>query len=306
MSLPNPRVLVVDDEELWHRTYRLMLGPDGYTLGFAQTRDEALAQLSAAPWDVVVLDRKLQQSSDAPDQGLDLLDEIRRQAPLAKTIVVTGYPDQAGVVRSFEHGAWDHLEKNSYVDVLLRIKVRQALADVRERQLAALGNGHREESLRDLWAKVQTESDRHEKGRLLEQFLLLLFRSIPGFDNAAPNQRSADEEFDIVIPNASTDALWSKEGIFLLVEAKNWSSPVGPDEFDRFRSKIERRFDRCRLGFFVAVGGVTDGFRQHVAAERKGKILVIVLDGNDLEALLTAADRNGALKALHARAAIGK
>lgn len=301
------RILIIDDEELFLDIYRQLLTAEGYEVHTATSAAAALEKLQDTGWDVVLLDRKLQKGVHSADTGLDLLDEVARRAPLAKTIVVTGVPDAAGVNRAFQQGAWDHLEKNAYLGDLLRIKLRHALEGTRERRLAALGNGKTETSLRALWAEALAATNSNEKGRLLEQFLLLLFRSITGFDDAVSNPRTPDEEFDIVIRNESNDATWRQEGTYILVEAKNWTSKVGPEEFDRFQKKIQRRSGRSKLGFFVSVNGFTAGFTSHALAERKENSLIVPLDRHDLEALLAAGKdgRNAKLKELHQRSVAG-
>lgn len=303
------RILAIEDEQLFLDVYQQLLPAEGYQLATAKTREEALQQLDdPLGWDVVLLDRKLQQGAMTPDTGLGLLEEIHRRAPLAKTIVVTGFPDAAGVNRAFQLGAWDHLEKNGYLADLLRIKLRHAMEGAQERRLGRLGNGHREAEMARLWAEALANKNSQEKGRLLEECLLLLFRSIPGFEEAAINLRTSDEEFDVVIPNKSEDPIWRTEGSYILVEAKNWSTKAGPTEFDRFNSKLDRRYGRVKLGFFVSVNGFTDGFHAHALTERRGESLVVPLDRGDIEALLGAggAKRAENLRDLHQRTVVGR
>jgi Restriction endonuclease len=138
--------------------------------------------------------------------------------------------------------------------------------------------------------------------RRLEELVLLIFKSIQGFEKTETRRRNKDEEIDLIIPNESKDPFWSHEhSSYFLGECKNWSKPVGPDEFDRFRAKMKRRHGRCRLGFFIAVGGFTDGFSRHVATLRESDDLVIPLGPDDLKRLVETPDRNALLKDLHKR-----
>ena len=66
----------------------------------ASTTAEAIAQLEAADFDVIFVDQKLQGRA-GPDSGLDLLSEIRRLQPEAKTIMVTGYASPESIERAF-------------------------------------------------------------------------------------------------------------------------------------------------------------------------------------------------------------
>ena len=133
--------------------------------------------------------------------------------------------------------------------------------------------------------------------------MVLLFKTVHGFMHVETRRKSRDEEIDIFIRNESSEAFWVGErSQYVIVECKNWSKPVGPSELVVFRDKIANRGGRCRLGFFVAVGGFTEGFHSRSATFRKDDALVIPMGPNDLDALVMSRDRNEVLKQLHARA----
>lgn len=293
------KVLVVDDDVPFLETYKDILSAEGYVVETVMDRAGALHKLSAESWDVVILDQKL-QGSVGPDDGIDLISEV--VATGAKAIVATGFPGSEMIERAFREGAYDYLEKNPRLPALLRVKMRHAIEAVRERRIATLDRSQREQALRDLWKDVRTAPDANRKGALLEDLLLLIFKSIPGFEKAETRRRNKDEEIDLLIPNESKDPFWVNEhSSYFLGECKNWSKPVGPDEFDRFVGKISRRHRRCRLGFFIAVGGFTAGFDSHLLTLRKDDELVIPLGPDDIARLVEAPDRNALLKELHKR-----
>ena len=142
-------------------------------------------------------------------------------------MIVTAFAAPDVIERAFALGAYDYLEKGRNFTALLRAKVRNASEAVRERRLGELDAGGRETELQAAWIAATTETDRPRKGKLLEQFMLLLFRTIPGFHHVRTNVRNEIEEVDLLIRNESQDPLWSKEGPFFLAECKNWSSRVG-------------------------------------------------------------------------------
>ncbi|MDC0715194.1 restriction endonuclease [Stigmatella sp. ncwal1] len=184
-----------------------------------------------------------------------------------------------------------------------KVKVRHALEAARERRMAALANGKREEKIRELWDQVRAERDPSVKGALLEDLMALLFKSIPGFERTLTNRKSLDEQIDIVIPNESTDPFWQQaHSQYILGECKNWSKAVERRELDVFIKDIERRYGRSRLGFFISIGGFTKGFASALAAERQGDVLVVALDANRVDELVHAKDRNAKLKEIHDRA----
>lgn len=300
---PVGRVLVIDDEQDIITTYREMLAEEGLECEAARTHDEALVALRQSAWAVVLLDQRLRGHADR-DSGLDLLQVIRREAPYAKVIVVTGYADNDAVRRAFADGAWDYLQKGPALDALLRVKVRNAMEIWRERALAALSHKQRETEIRDTWKAARSEKDANKKGALLETLLLMLFRSVPGFEYAAANRENELEEIDVIVQNGSVDPVWQKEGTYLLVECKNWSSPVGVDQLNLFQLKVERRFGRATLGFFVALGGFASTVKIEEWTRRAGESLVVLLDSDDLDALIEASDRNAKLKEFHLRAVV--
>jgi hypothetical protein len=75
-------------------------------------------------------------------------------------------------------------------------------------------------------------------------------------------------------------------------------------ELRSFIHKVERKFDRCRLGLLVAPGGFTESLRAELRAERKADELVVLLGREDLAELVASRDRNETLKTLHERAVI--
>jgi CheY-like chemotaxis protein len=296
------KILLVDDSPDFIESYRTILGPEGYEMEAAPDVPTALARLNEPGWDLVLLDRKL-QGKLGPDTGLDLIQEVRTRAPGAKLFLVTGYADSESAARAFTAGADDYLEKTDYLEPLLKTKVRNAMEAARERRMAALANGKREETIRELWNSARTARDPHLKGKHLEDLVALLFKSIPGFERTLTNLQNLDEQIDIVIPNESTDPFWQQaQSQYFLGECKNWSRPVDPKELDSFRLDIKRRFGRCRLGFFIATGGFTEGFHSRLAAARESDVLIVVLEAAQVSELVEARDRNAKLKELHSRA----
>ena len=129
----------------------------------------------------------------------------------------------------------------------------------------------------------------------------LLLKSIPGFV-VKGRSKGPDEEIDLTVRNESSDAMWSKEGAYFLFECKNWSRPTDPKELSHFLDKLRLRSGRAKLGFFVAVGGFTKGFRSWLASRRESDLLVVPIDRPDLQRLVEASDRSEVLKDLHQRA----
>ena len=295
--IPTGRILIVDDDALFTKSYRDILTRAGYEVDAVVDQAGARNKLSTGLWDVVILDRKL-QGGQGPDSGLDLLSEISVLSPASRTIVVTAYADSDTIEGAFAEGAYDYLEKTEILETLLRVKVRNAIEAIRERRIAALANGNREATIRELWDRTKTENDKNRKGTLLEDLLALLFKAIPGFEQTTTRRHSIDEEIDVVVRNESTDPFWNKQGSYLLCECKNWSGTVDRKEFDAFRSKLLRRTGHSTVGFFVSVNGFTAGFKTARDAARESGQTIVLIDGTGVTALVENANRNEKLKEL--------
>jgi CheY-like chemotaxis protein len=302
---PAGRILIVDDDSMFLDMYRELLSRDGYTVESAMNRTQAIERLDEKDWDVVILDLRL-LGLDGPDQGIELIGEVSRRAPGAKAIIITAYTTSDAIERAYAAGAVDFLEKQSkFFEHHLRAKVRNAVDAVRERNFGRLDRGEAEERIQSIWQALQSEPDANRKGLLLEELIELLFRSIDGFHTIERRRRSEDEEIDLVIQTDPKHAsFWARESTYILVECKNWSRPVGPEPFDRFQNKLQRRFGRAKLGFFVATGGFAAGFHSTRQTERKGDVLVVCIGPEDLATLVAAGDRDAVLKQFHARAII--
>lgn len=302
------RILLLDDDKPFNDILTERLRERGYEVESSYGLTDALTKLDTAPWDIVVVDLKL-DGRDGADVGIDALGRILAMAPAVKPIIITAYADPDSVERAFKNGAYDYVEKTDFrvFEALLLAKVRNALEPAREARIAALVNGERERQLIHLWHTAMAETSRQRKGTLLEELMLVLWRSIPGFEQTVPNSQSNDEEIDLVVVNQSKDEFWKKESTIFLIECKNWMTKVDPREIDRLFQKIERKQGRCRLGFFVAPEGFTTGVETTLLANRKDDKVIVPLAKEALLGLVQAQSpeaRNQLLKDLVLRAVV--
>src|SRR5204862_4580347 len=84
--MAHARLLVVDDEENLRITTAAILEKEGYTVHTASSGDEAIALLGNADYDLVLTDLHMEHG-----EGLAVLNEIRRKAPLTISVVLTGF-----------------------------------------------------------------------------------------------------------------------------------------------------------------------------------------------------------------------
>ena len=296
------RILIIDDDAAFLDTYEDLLSAEGYVVERAMTRSKAFERLDEPGWGVVIVDQKL-NGPGGPDDGLELLAEVAIRAPAAKTILATAYASPSAIERAFKDGAYDYLEKTSTFPALLRVKVRNALEVVRQRWLGSLDTSATEQAIHSTWEAVRIEKDRQRKGRLLEELMELLLKTMVGFNRLSARMKNENEELDILVQNNSPDPFWQKESQYILVECKNWSTQhVGTKDLRDLLGKLEGRYNRCRLALFVAVGGFAETVRQALLSHAHKDRLVLLIGPGDLESLVKSADRNATLQDIHRRA----
>ncbi|HEY8506031.1 MAG TPA: PAS domain S-box protein, partial [Gemmataceae bacterium] len=128
-------VLVVEDDADARENLRDILELDDYRVETAGSVREALGRGEWAHYSAVVLDRRL------PDGTADdLLPRLRRLAPQAAVIVVTGYDDVQGAISALRLGAADYILKPINPDEL-RTRMGNLAERVRaEQRVRALAN----------------------------------------------------------------------------------------------------------------------------------------------------------------------
>lgn len=151
------------------------------------------------------------------------------------------------------------------------------------RKLNSIGTGFSTLSLveiPELLARVQSEQNVYQKGILLEELICKLLSQIDGFD-VYERVRTQTEEIDLVIKNRNHD-VWNKESTIILVECKNWSTNCGKNEVVLFKEKIENRWGRCSLGFFVSWNGFASTFKTENLRSSKDSILIVPITGDQI------------------------
>ena len=100
------RLLVVDDEESLRITTAAIFEKEGYVVDTAASGDEAIALLSKADYDLVLTDLHMEGGD-----GLSVLNQIRSQAPLTISVVLTGFASVESAIAALQEGAYDYLVK---------------------------------------------------------------------------------------------------------------------------------------------------------------------------------------------------
>ena len=105
-SLNEARLLVVDDEESLRITTAAILENEGYIVDTASSGDEAVTLLNNTDYDLVLTDLHMEGGD-----GLSVLSQIRRHAPLTISVVLTGFASVESAIAALQEGAYDYLVK---------------------------------------------------------------------------------------------------------------------------------------------------------------------------------------------------
>ncbi|HNT74842.1 MAG TPA: response regulator [Anaerolineae bacterium] len=124
-----PRVIVVDDDPSWRQILGEILGDAGLAVDVAADLPTALACLRAAPHRLAVVDLALGDGDYANQDGLQVLDAVRRQDPGCAAILLTGFATvELAVSALTQHGAFYCLRKETFNRAEFRQLVQRALA----------------------------------------------------------------------------------------------------------------------------------------------------------------------------------
>ncbi len=160
-----PRVVLVDDEELVLSALRTMLEINGgfEILEFTAPL-QAVEELRRAPVDIVVSDYLMPGLN-----GVDLLKQVRALQPEAMRILLTGFADKQNAIRALnEAGVYQYLEKPWDNDQLLMV-LRNALQEKDLRQQLT-------QKVRALDRLIREHHELAERQRHLEQELEMAAR----------------------------------------------------------------------------------------------------------------------------------
>jgi DNA-binding NtrC family response regulator len=105
--MPNrASILVVDDEKIVRESLTRWFVEDGYLVGAAENANEALRQLQAKKWDIILLDIKMPGMD-----GMELQQRIREIDSSPTIIFITAHASVDTAVQALKLGAFDYVTK---------------------------------------------------------------------------------------------------------------------------------------------------------------------------------------------------
>ncbi|HEX4459588.1 MAG TPA: sigma-54 dependent transcriptional regulator, partial [Polyangia bacterium] len=110
------RILVVDDDEADAQALSALLTEAGHEVEVAASTEAALQKFREETYGVVVADVQLPGES-----GLDLVRQLRAQAPATAVVVMTGHASVSTAVSALKYGAVDYLKKPVHAHQLKKL-----------------------------------------------------------------------------------------------------------------------------------------------------------------------------------------
>jgi hypothetical protein len=150
--------------------------------------------------------------------------------------------------------------------------------------------------MQDYFDRAKRARKKKNKGKIFEDLVCYLCKCVPGVAIRKRNKLNPfnSEEIDVGLWNDRFPRGFHFLPNTILIEAKNWSSPVGSKEVTTFIAKLEAR--GLEFGFLIALNGVT-GEGADIQAAREiirhalgKKIRLVVIKKADIENFKSGAD----------------
>lgn len=127
------RLLFVDDEDNIRLTLPLLLEEHGFDVTSVPTVADALVQITAISFDVLLADLNIHREGD----GFLVIAAMRRAQPRCKNFILTGYPGLESAIRAIQSQVDDFFTKPVDIEELVaKIKARLASPSIRPVRLA--------------------------------------------------------------------------------------------------------------------------------------------------------------------------
>jgi len=117
----NKNILLVDDDLDILSALKILLVPEGYSVNLCQTPNSALAAIKKTPFDLVLMDLNYSLDTTSGDEGLKLIEEIRKLDEELPIVVMTGWATVEVAVSTMQNGANDFIQKPWDIDRLINI-----------------------------------------------------------------------------------------------------------------------------------------------------------------------------------------
>jgi NADH:ubiquinone oxidoreductase subunit E len=117
--MAEPKILIVDDEQVVIKSAERVLKSEGYDMQGALGGREAIMKMGQEEYDLVFTDLKMPEVD-----GITLIRWIKKTKPSTGIVIITGYPSQDTMKEALELGIIDYVPKPFTPSVLLDVTER--------------------------------------------------------------------------------------------------------------------------------------------------------------------------------------
>lgn len=142
-----PKILVVDDEEVTRLSLAEILSLEGYQVASASSGEEALQKLEKEAFDLVLADLVMKEVD-----GLQVMEAAKKLSPDTVVIMLTAYGTLESAIQAMRQGAYDYLIKPCGAQEIVA-SVESGLAEQRQERRRQELMSRVEEMLRALKAE---------------------------------------------------------------------------------------------------------------------------------------------------------
>lgn len=114
-----PKILIVDDEQIVRESLKQWFIEDDYSVETAEDGETALKKFEKGKYDLILADIKMPGIS-----GLDLLEKLKAEDPGAIIILITAFASVPTAIKALKAGAYDYITKPVDPDELSHIVKR--------------------------------------------------------------------------------------------------------------------------------------------------------------------------------------
>ncbi len=154
------KILLVDDDIDILQALKILLVPEGYTVNLCQTPESALAAVKQHDFDLVLMDLNYSLDTTSGDEGIQLVESIRKLDDALPIVVMTGWATIEVAVSTMRNGANDFIQKPWDVDRLIAIISNQIKLAKSERNSQKLSQQNQ---------LLQQKIDSEYQGELISQ-----------------------------------------------------------------------------------------------------------------------------------------
>jgi DNA-binding NtrC family response regulator len=123
--MPQPRILVADDQADILQALRLLLGDAGFETDLVNSVDGVRTSVAARPYDLLLMDLNYSRDTTSGREGLALLDDVHTHDGTLPVVVMTGWGTIDTAVEAMRRGAKSFVQKPWEDETLLEILQRE-------------------------------------------------------------------------------------------------------------------------------------------------------------------------------------